>query len=174
MPSSINYPPDAKGKWSLPVLIALIAFAAVSFLVHVPRRVSRDELVAKMHSLLREENFERLYDEANENLRLNVTKERFVRRMKLTAAKLKAIDAGLNFKRDAALERSFPTDESRTVLAMERLKGDGKSVLVYLNWDGDGKFYDLAVFPESDTSQEYAVIGVHGQYYTAGNKRLDW
>ncbi|HVF44800.1 MAG TPA: hypothetical protein VM936_17380 [Pyrinomonadaceae bacterium] len=174
MPSSINYPPDAKGKWSLPVLIALIILAAVSFINF--RRLSRDGIVGGILARVRGGQFERLYEEGSDSLHLNVSKEKFVRRMAVAVARMKAIDARLNFQTDESTERIlFGVDpDARRIMAIEKLEGDGKSARVLLNWDSEGKFSELTVRPEGDTPLEYAVPGVGAYQYHAADKTLDW
>jgi len=173
--TSINYPPDAIGKWSLPILLALIALAVLSFFNFSNlRRPNKERLIANLASRIREEKFEQLYEEADESIRLNVTKERFIQRMKFAAVRLKAIDAGLNFKRDTGLERTLSPDDSILITAVEKLEGDGKTVTLLLSWNGKGNFYNLSVHPENDTPQEYAVFGINGHNYRIGGKLIDW
>jgi len=174
VPSSINYPPDAKGKWSLPILLALIALAAASFFSHP--RPSKERLLADLTSRLRAEQFGRLYDESSHMLHQNVTKERFVRRMREAVARMRAIDPALNFKRDAWREGilSQPEDERYVKLAAERLEGGGKSASVLIFWDSDGNFSDISVLPQQDTPQEYEVVGVGAFQYHVKGTPLDW
>jgi hypothetical protein len=172
MPTSINYPPDAKGKWSLPILIALIALAAISFLVHV--RPSKARLLADLTSRLRAEEFEQLYDEAGDNVHLNVTKEKFVRRMKIAVAKLKAIDPGLNFQHDASREGLFENrDESILITAARKLEGNGKSVSVLLYWNSKGEFFNISAIPQAETPEEFNVYGVSYHSLRVGGQLVD-
>jgi|SRR5215212_4153351 len=174
MPSSIDYPPDAKGKWSLPILIALIALSALSFVVYM--RPGRDRIVEGILVRVRGGQFERLYEEGSDSLHRSVSKEKFVRRMEVAVARMKAIDGRLNFQPDASTEGIlFAVDaDARKIMAVRRLEADGKSAGVLLNWDSEGKFSELTVRPEGDTPQEYAVPGVGAIRYHVGGKPLDW
>ncbi len=173
MPTSINYPPDARGKWSRPTLLALISLAVLSFLVYAPPSKSR--MLDKLTSRLREEKFEQLYDEARDNVRLNVSKEKFVKRMKAAVAKLKAIDPGLNFQRDPIMEKLHSAEEPGLPMASLKLQGNGKSVMVLFNWDREGRFIDMGVTPDGpETPQEYAVYSVSCQQLHIGGKTVDY
>lgn len=173
MQSSTNYPPRAKGKWSRRIPIALIAISALSFLV--PHRPNKDRLVAKMIECLHEESFEQLYEDGNDSLPLNVSKEKFVRRMKAAAAKLKAIDPGLNFKPNPSLESALRVDERESYLltAAKTLEGNGKSVSVLIYWTPKGEFFDLCVTPENGTPEEFTVYGVSYKKRSIGGQVID-
>lgn len=128
---------------------------------------SKDRLLAKMTECLREERFEQLYDEAGDNVRLNVSKEKFVRRMKAAAAKLKAIDPGLNFKPDAIMESLLREDErSFMITAAKTLEGNGKSVSVLIYWTPKGEFFNISAVPGVGTPEEFNVYGVSYQRVT--------
>src|SRR5262249_29841855 len=104
---------------------------------------------------------------------LNVTKERFVKRMKMAVTKLKTIDPNLNFQTDTSLENGFLGDDLLIRSVHELEKGD-KSVSVLFHWDVNGKFFDMSVLPNAGNSEEYLVIGVSAKYYSVGNQVLDW
>ena len=174
MHSSINYPPDARRKRSLPILLALITFAALSFLFHA--RPSKDEMIERVVSRLRGGRVVVLYEEGGAVLHSNVAKEKFVRRMEVAVARMKAIDERLNFKRDADAEQVLlrSDDDSQATSAAERLEEGGNFATVLLNWDSEGKFLDLSVLPYGNTPQEYAVLGVGAHHYSIGDRVLDW
>lgn len=174
MPTSINYPPDARGKWSLPILLALIAVAVVSFLVPTsfkPNRkeLSKDKLASEIKAHLREGSFERLYDEASDSVHDKMPKEKFVRRMNVAAAKLRDVDAELNFKSSGRLEHAYREDGITNTTTSQELGEGDKAVTVLTCWV-DGKFFDLYVIPGEQTPPQYAVhsvlfnlINVNGQ-----------
>ena len=157
MPTSINYPPDAKGKWSLPVLIALISLSALSFVVYL--RPSRDRIIDGILLRVRAGQFERLYEDGSDSLHRSVSKEKFIRRMEVAVARMKAIDGRLDFRTDALTERMlFGVDpDARKVMAIQKLEADGKYAEVLLFWDSKGKFTDLTVRLAGDTPGKYAV-----------------
>jgi hypothetical protein len=165
-------PPKDELRFLTPVL--LLALAALSFFWHA--RPNKDRLVNTVTERLREGSFDRLYDESADLLHRNVTRERFVRRMREAVARMRAIDPGLNFKRDAPRERMLADfgDESILMTAAERLEGQGGSASVLIDWDGEGNFHDLSVLPGPETPQAYAVLGVGAHQYHMGDKALDW
>lgn len=173
MQSSTNRPPRAKAKWSRPILVALIAVSALSFLA--PHRPNKKRLLAELTECLREERFERLYEEGDDSLPLNVSKEKFVRRMKAAAAKLKAVDAGLNFKPEESLEYLLRVDEreSYMITAVKTLEGNGKSVFVFIYWTAGGEFSDIRVSPRDGTPDEFNVYGVSYASRSVGGRVIE-
>jgi hypothetical protein len=173
MRSSINCP-AARGKRSLPLLFALLGLTAMSFLVYATP--SKSTLLDRLTARLREGKFEQLYDESTDLLHRNVTRERFVHRMRDAVARMRAIDPGLNFKRDESMEEMLAHfgDESVLKMAAEKLEGEGKSASVLIHWDGEGNFSDISVLPGPETPQEYRVIGVSAYHYRIGDETLDW
>lgn len=173
MQSSTNYPPCANGNGSRRILIALIAISALSFLV--PHHPNKNRLAAKLIECLREERFEQLYEEGNDRLPLNVSKEKFVRRMKAATAKLKAIDPELNFKPNPSLESLLRVNERESYMltAVKTLDGNGKSVSVFMYWTPKGEFFDLCVTPENGTPEEFNVYGVSYKSHSVGGQVID-
>ena len=171
MQTSINYPPDAKGKWSLPILLAMISLAVSSFFVSFPPSKSR--LLNKLTSCLREEKFERLYDELRPDFRQRVSRANFVGRMKAVAAKLKAVDPELKFQKDEWTERLYSQEESSVLTSAQRLTGGGKSVQVLIIWDSKGSFHDMSLTPEYDTPKEYGVFSVTLRYREPGGQWMN-
>ncbi len=170
MNRSMNYPPAARGKRSLPILIALSGLALISFLV--PVRPNKERLVAGMIDCLREERFEQLYEKASDTVFTNVSKEEFVRRMRAAAAKLKAIDPELNFKSDPVVENWVAGDDKVRLTAARKLEGDGVSVTVIIQWNLDGQFYNISVTPDTATPKEFTVHGVSHRYVTDQGERV--
>lgn len=166
MSTSINYPPDARGKWSLAVPLLLIALAVVSFLMPSPLMIgrggpSKEKLVGELNARLREGSFERLYEEADGYVHRNVTKEEFVRRMNAAAAKLRDVDGGLNFKRNESIESALmPRGMTGLTTVAQTLGAGDKAVIIVAHWADDGKFLNLSVVPEIQTPSEYGVSGV--------------
>ncbi|MET0645272.1 MAG: hypothetical protein ABW208_01540 [Pyrinomonadaceae bacterium] len=160
----INHSPHAKRKRSLPILIALSGLALISFLV--PVRPNKERLVARMTDCLREERFEQLYEEAGDNVHLNVSKEKFVRRMRAAAAKLKAIDPELKFQQDPVVERWIAGDEKILLMAARKLERDGKSVSVIIQWNLEGEFVNISASPDGATPEEFTVHGVSYKHLT--------
>jgi hypothetical protein len=155
------------------VLLLAIANCTVA---HKPNLVAhkpnKADLVATLTSRLREEKFEQLYDDTWENVRLNVTKQKFVERMKIAVGKMKEIDQDLNFQKDISEEMLLKSDSGRFVSA-HKLQKDGKSVLVFFFWDENGGFSDLGVSPDEGTSDEYAVYGVSYKHLYRGNQLVE-
>jgi len=164
---------------------ALLVVAVIGYLIF--SKPSKERLIKNLNSQLREEMFEQLYEQADDSVHLNVTKEKFVKRMKMALTKLKAIDENLAFRRDVATEtliRDAATetpsgkiiygDESLVLNAFQKLEKDGKSVIVCFDWSTEGKFRDLWVLPTQGTSEEYRVLGVSAKYYSVGNQVLEW
>jgi hypothetical protein len=161
----------AKARPIILLPVALLVVALVGHLIF--SKPSKERLIKNLNSQLREEKFEQLYEEADDSVRLNVTKERFVKRMKMTVTKLKTIDQDLNFQRDTSMENGFLGDDLLIRSVQELEKGD-KSVSMLVHWDVDGKFFDMSVLPNSGTSEEFRVIGVSAKSYSVGNHVLDW
>lgn len=171
MTASTNQPQSAKCR--RPILIALIALSALSFMVHA--RPRKERLLAQMNECLREGDFGRLYDGADDSVRRNVTREKFVRRMNIAAAKLREIDGGLHFKRDAAIEQVISGEDDPVILsAAQTLERDGKSVTILFHWDKKGRFFDLSVLPKPGTPEGYAVYGVSYNQLRVGDRLLDY
>ena len=165
--------PNANSRSIIVTLIALLIVAASSY--WLARRPSKEVLIWRLNSQLREGQFEQLYDEAAERLRSNVTKGKFIQRMKTAVAKLKAIDPDLNFQRDREWERSInPSgDESFLISAYQRLRKGDEFLLVNFNWDTEGEFFELVVFPSAETLEEYRVHGVGYQHLYIGGKMVE-
>jgi hypothetical protein len=70
----------AKAKRIILVTAALLVVAIASHLIF--SKPSKERLIKNLNSQLREEKFEQLYEEADDSVHLNVSKERFVKRMK--------------------------------------------------------------------------------------------
>ncbi|HEX8709431.1 MAG TPA: hypothetical protein VF723_14395 [Pyrinomonadaceae bacterium] len=155
------------------ILIALLVLTVASYLIF--SKPSTERLIKNLTVLLREEKFEQLYQEAEDSVRLNVTKEKFVQRMKIVVAKLKAIDEDLNFQRDDEAERMMKAsrDDSIQISAFQRLGKDNKAVLVSFYWTNEGNFRDMWVLPEAGTSEEYQVYGVSYQHLYIGNRMVE-
>lgn len=171
MTASTNQQRGAKCR--RPILVALVAVSALSFMSHA--RPDKERLVYSVNECLRDGNFESLYDEADDGVRRNVTREKFVRRMNVAAAKLREIDGGLHFRRDAAIERVISGEDDPDILsAAQTLGRDGKSVTVLFHWDKKGKFFDLSVLPKPGTPEGYAVPGVSYNQLRAGDLLLDY
>src|SRR5262249_25951390 len=117
--------------------VALLVIAIVGHLIFT--KPSKERLIKNLNSQLKEEKFEQLYEEADDSVHLNVTKERFVKRMKMAVTKLKTIDPNLNFQTDTSLENGFLGDDLLIRSVHELEKGD-KSVSVLFHWDVNGKF----------------------------------
>jgi len=155
-------------------LLLLPAFAGCQLF----GRPSKERLIEDLNAQLREGKFEEVYDEANDSIHSNVTRERFVQRMKIAVSKLKSIDENLAFQRDSATEKILRDvdayDDSLVLMVFQTLEKDGKSVSVGYAWTNKGKFFDLWVSPNPGTAAEYEVLGVAGQYYSFGNQVIDW
>jgi hypothetical protein len=166
----------AKAKRIILLTVALLAVAAIGYLNF--GKPSRERLIKDLNSQLREGKFEQLYEEADDLVRLNVTKERFVKRMKMAVTRLKTIDENLAFQRDVATEDSLETrngdGESYSLFAFQKLEKGGKSVSVCFSWTRSGKFLDLWAIPTNGTSEEYRVLGVSAKSYYVGNQVLEW
>ena len=169
MTASTNQTHGAKCRW--PIVVALVAVSALSFMVHA--RPSKESLLAKVNECLREENFGQLYDEAADTVHRNVTREKFVRRMNIAAAKLREIDGGLHFKRAVMIEQVISGHDSDLLSAAQTLERDGKSVTILIHWDGKGRFFDISVLPKIGTSEGYAVYGVSYNQLRVGGRLLD-
>jgi hypothetical protein len=150
----------------LSCLIVLLILVVLGCLI--ANSPSKDALTNQLNSRLREEKFAELYDEADDNVHLNVSKDKFVQRLKIAVRKLKAIDENLDFKRDLEAEKGFPGDRPLILVIQNLGKGD-KAVEVMFHWDDEGQFFDLTVFPHLGTSEEFRVYGVsHQHLYLAG------
>jgi hypothetical protein len=156
------------------ILIALLMLAVAGCLIF--SKPSKERLLKNLSAQLREEKFEQLYEDADDSVRLNVAKEKFVQRMKKAATKLKEIDGDLNFQRDDETEEMMKAsrDDSTQISTFQMLKKDGKSVLVAFYWTNKGKFSDIWAIPTQGTSEEYGVLGVSGKYYSIGSQVLEW
>lgn len=131
-----------------------------------------DRLFARFSEQLKEERFEEIYNESSDTMRVSVTKEEFVGRMKVAAAKLKEIDRDLSFRRDKEAEDFIDRvrlnsegEISPTLLkTYQILEKENKSVLVMVYWDNTGffpKFNDLSVQLKDKTPEYYAVKGIN-------------
>ena len=165
---------DAKVKRTITLCAVLFIVAIICHSIF--SRPNKELLIKDLNARLRDEKFEQLYEEADDSVRLNVTKERFVKRMKMTVAKLKALDANLVFERDRMTEKWMGRDGPvyYSIATIQKLKKDGKSVTVCFTWSEEGAFFDLSVHPSHGTSQEFAVPGVSSLYYSVGNRKSDW
>jgi|GEM_PF-6885756 len=165
-----------KNNSLIPISVFLLTATVSIYLI--PVKPNKERLIKNLNSQLKEEKFEQLYEEACDLLRLNVTKEKFIKRMRIAAARLKAIDGNLAFQRDLETEKSIRwiTDDDESVLltAYQTLERNGKSVTVSISWTSEGKFFDLCVLPTRGTSQEYQVYGVAGKHYSVGDRIVDW
>jgi hypothetical protein len=174
MPTLTNCPSGAKRKFSLPVLLGLVGLALLSFLVYAPP--SKSALLDHVTSRLRDEKFEQLYEEAAGSVHQSVSREKFVRRMKAVASKLKAIDAGLNFKPNQVMEQldgMFPEDKAILISSFQTLEGNGKTASVHLHWNPEGEFYDLGVVYYDGTPAEFNVYSVTQQSVTAYDQKAE-
>ncbi len=155
------------------VLLPLVVMAvALGYLVF--SKPNKEKLIKNLNSQLRAEKFEQLYEEADESVHLNVTRERFVKRMKMAVTTLKTIDESLAFQRDMSSEQWLGRNDSLFISGYQTLEKDGKSVLVCFIWSPKGKFSDLWVIPKPGTAQEYRIPGISARDYFLGNERLDW
>lgn len=172
MPASTNQTPDA--KYRQPILFVLIAISALSFMFRPSPPPTKEEMLAKMNEYLRGGNFARLYDETDDTLHRNVSREKFVVRMNVVAAKLKEIDGGLNFKRDAIIEGVISGGDSDILSAAQTLEHNGKSATVLIHWDKQGKFIDMSVLPKHGTPEGYAVRSVSYDKIRVGDRLVDY
>jgi hypothetical protein len=173
-PSLNRFLSNMKSRPVILIPIVLLAIAVSTF--WIASKPSKEKLIKKLNSQLREDKFEQLYEEASDNLHLNVTKEQFVQRMKKAVLKLKAIDKNLNLQRDIETEKMMKItgdDESILITAFQKLEMDGKSVLVAFYWTPKGNFSDIQVFPNPGTSEEYRVYGVSYQHLYIGNQIVE-
>ena len=164
---------NINGRTLLLALVVLLVVSASGCLLG--GRPNKDRLVRELNSQLREERFVQLYEEAESGLSRNVTKGKFVQRMRTAVAKLKAIDPDLNFTRDWESEEAITKmrDESFVITAYQKLEKDGKSVQVGYYWDEEGQFANLYVIPDAGTSDEYNVYGVGYKHLYLGGKLID-
>ena len=164
----------AKARPIMLMPAALLVVTVIGYQIF--SKPNKETLTKNLTSQLREEQFEQLYAEADDSVHLNVTKERFVKRMKIAVAKLKAIDENLAFQVDVDGEWSMGRDggESGMFTAFRKLEKDGKSVSVAFYWSSDGRFFDLWTIPLQGTSEDYRVLGISGENYYVGNQVLDW
>ncbi|MDQ3847608.1 MAG: hypothetical protein M3261_01475 [Thermoproteota archaeon] len=167
-------------KFKLVIIpIALLTLAVASYLIF--SKPSKERLIKNLTALLREEKFEQLYEEADDSVRSNVTKEKFVQRMKIAVAKLKAIDGNLNFQRDMETEESIKKimkgidedTESSLIKTYQKLEKDGKSVLVDFYWTTKGNFFDIDAISTQGTSEEYRVHGVAYKHLYVGKQMVE-
>ena len=141
------------------LLLALFVVAPAAYLTSC--KANTDNLVQELTSNLREENFDGLYEQSSDLLHLNVSREQFVRRMKIAVTKLKAIDERLNFQRYREMETGLPdTDDSISIRAVRKLEKGDKSARVLIYWDSKAKSNNLVVLPEPGTSKEYEVLTI--------------
>lgn len=138
-------------------------------------RPSKEKLLKRLNSQLREEKFGELYEDAGDMLHSNVTKEEFIRRMKVATAKLKSIDADLNFQRDEHWERfleSLRDNPSGLIRGVQTLEKNDKSVSVIYYWNSKAEFSGLSVSPTSGTSEDYNVYSVSAKHLYMGGKMI--
>ena len=155
--------------------IVLLLFFANCLVAHKPNvtyEPNKADLIATLTSRLREEKFEQVYDDAGENVHLNVTEQTFVERMKTAVGKMKAIDPDLNIQKDISEEMLLKSD-SLIIVSAHKLQKDGKSALVLFFWDTNGRFSDLSVSPDNETSDEYAVYGVSYEHFYKGTRMIE-
>ena len=142
------------------ILIAALYLGFTSY------RNDTGRMLTKFNSQLKEEKFEELYDESSETVHLNVTKEEFVRRMKVAVRKLKNIDQDLNFQTGEHIEREiFLAEEDNTYSfrSVQKLEKDNISAVISIYWQNSGifpKFSDFNVITQSEYSEKYGTPGV--------------
>jgi hypothetical protein len=161
----------AKARPIILLPVALLVVTIIGYLIFT--KPKKERLINELTAQLTAGKFEQLYEEAGNNVHLNVTKGKFVQRMRTAVTKLKAIDENLSFQTDTAMEAGFPGDEI-LIRSFQKLEKDGKSVSVLFHWDPEGNFFDLSVLPDPGTSEEYGVLGVSAKSYSVGNQVLDW
>lgn len=154
------------------VLIPIVLLAVVAWSCLVGRRPTKQWLMDKLTSQLRAEKFEELYEEAIDRLRFNVTKGKFIQRMKIAVAKMRAIDENLNFQRDFERETGFP-ENGLLIVSIQKLEKGERSASVLIHWDDEGNFFDLSVYPGPGTPEELSVYGVSYQHLYIGNRMVD-
>ena len=143
------------------LIITAAVLTNIFWLCVIDFRPSTDKLVEDLNARLIEQSFEGLYDQSSDLLRLNVTKEQFVHRMKAAGARMRAVDPTLRFRRDRAQEESLDRVTGRydsfQRRAIQRLGEEGKGVVVLSHWDGKGKFESLTLLPEPGAAAGYKV-----------------
>ena len=161
----------AKARPIILLPVVLVVVATTGYLIF--SKPTKETLVKNLTAQLREEKFEQLYEDADDSLRLNVTKERFVKRMRMAVTKLKAIDRDLNFQTDTVMEMALQGDDL-LIRSVQKLEKDRKSVSVLIHWDTEGNFHEMSISPYQGTSEEYGVLGVSAQSYSVGDHVLEW
>jgi|SRR5215831_10731161 len=120
------------------------------------------ELALRLKYQLRDGRFDELYDESSDFLHANVSRAEFIRRMKIVATKFKAVDPTLNMERDANLEKGLfgSRDEETVRAAIYRLRKDDQSLTIMIDWDQNGKLWDLSAFPSDGLAEGCRIPGV--------------
>lgn len=164
----------AKARPIILMPAALLVVTVIGYVIF--SKPSKETLIKNLTSQLREEQFEQLYADADDSVHLNVTKERFVKRMKIAVAKLKAIDKNLAFQVDVEGEMSMGRDggNQECLLPFKSWKRTvSLSALLFIGLATDD-FSDLWTVPLQGTSEDYRVLGVSAKHYSVGNQVLDW
>ncbi len=137
-------------------------------------RNNTDRLLAEFNSKLKEGRFEQLYDESSNSVHLNVTKDEFVRRMRVAVSKLKKIDENLNFQTSKQIETEIfgheERDNSFSFRRVQRLNNANVSATILIYWHNEGifpKFDDFHVGVPTTDWKEYGTPGV--SYKTISN-----
>lgn len=176
MPTSPNrWLSDTKIGIIIAITFALLVIGVISHLVlSKPDKPNKEKLLKELTSRLMEGKFEELYEEASGFVHSNVSKEEFVRRVKIATTKLKAIDGNLNFQTDRDAEMALTDDDgSITIRAVQQLGEGDKFVTVLIYWNSKGEFFNLSVVPKSGTSKEYQVHGVSHNHLYIGERMIE-
>ena len=148
---------------------ALLVVAVLGYLIS--SKPDKDKLIKNLNAQLKAETFEQLYEEADDSIHLDVTKERFVKRMKIAATKLKAIDENLTFQRDLEMESwTGHADGPYSLAAYQKLEKDGKAVTVCFNWTTDGRFRDVSVLPSQELLKNIGCSASQAKIIRSGIK----
>lgn len=141
-----------------------IAALCLGFIIY---RNDTDRMLTRFNTQLKEEKFEEIYDESSASVHLNVTKEEFVRRMRIAAGKLKSIDRELAFQMEREIEKQYLGEIDNNGYGqfrrLQKLDKDGVSVVIGVFWDDKGifpKFNDFFVVTGDRDARKYATPGV--------------
>ena len=146
-------------KITLAVITIILAFSNCSIFVSTP---SVDTLAESFRQRLTRREFGKIYDDASDHLRMNLSKTEFIERAQKIVVKLEEVEKELAWQDDDSLGRTFEVKkyERNTYLTAFRKVGEEtQKIHVLLVWEqepGDApRLFDFTAFSHPDAPNPF-------------------
>jgi hypothetical protein len=128
-------------KLSSIILIVLISFGCSMYY-----EKANDQAVERLNTLIKQGNYDEIYNQSSEILRRSISKEEFISKMKIATEQMKQVDETLTWEKDETMlfDKSVFRVEDFSYRVVSK---NGKKAGIQIDWNTPFQLCSLHVLP---------------------------